>query len=182
MKKLKFYTVSEKYVDYLRTFDNKVPILHKSLFPQPFVGVVLEIRESNFFVPLFFIKNGRSKLKKRPDFLKINQGKLGGFNFSQMIPISTSEISEVSVNLINDERYKKILNKQLRWCNTWKNDSKIEEKAASLYQSYLTETLPQIRYSKCCDFPNLIKISEKYENDFIFKNIAIAETEKLQYN
>jgi len=182
MKKLKFYTVSEKYVDYLRTFDNKVPILHKSLFPQPFVGVVLEISENNFFVPLFVIKKSRSKLKKHPDFLRIEQGKLGGFNFSQMIPISTSEISEVSVNLINDKRYRKILNKQLRWCNTWRNDAKIEEKADSLYHSYLNETLTQIRYNKCCNFPNLIKVSEKYENDFLFRSIDTAETEKLQYN
>ena len=47
---MKLYNVANKYVDYLKNFDAKVPENKDS--KRPFVGVIFTIDGKNFFAPL----------------------------------------------------------------------------------------------------------------------------------
>ena len=47
---MKLYNVANKYVDYLKHFNEKVPENKDS--KRPFVGVIFTIDENNFFAPL----------------------------------------------------------------------------------------------------------------------------------
>ena len=49
--RLNFYTVSDKYIEYLYQFDKKIPFNKNA--KRPYIGIVLHIEEFNYFAPLF---------------------------------------------------------------------------------------------------------------------------------
>ena len=54
---MKLYNVANKYVNYLKNFDSKVPENKDS--KHPFVGVIFTIDGNNFFAPLSSPKQSR---------------------------------------------------------------------------------------------------------------------------
>jgi protein AbiQ len=75
LKRLKLYTIKDAYIEYLRTFDNKV-MLNKDA-KRKYIGVVLSIDNFNYFVPLsspkdedYIIKDGIKKIKSNTNSQK----------------------------------------------------------------------------------------------------------------
>lgn len=91
MEELLFYTIDRNYIKYLSKFEkhisyNKDEIGHS----RPYLGIVLKIKEYEYFVPLYSYKKHYEKYKNNPSFFFIYDRKskpLAIIKFSSMIPI-----------------------------------------------------------------------------------------------
>ena len=163
MSRFSFYTVDSSYCDYLRQFDTRVPYTMDNKATRPFIGIVFNVDNIQYYAPLTSPKQKHLKMKNQVDFLKIDSGLYGAINFNNMIPIHTSSLSLVDMKISTsdtneDVMYKKLLSNQLSWCN--KNRDQILKKAKNLYQKYVNGLLDTNVKSRCCSFP-LIEIKLK---------------------
>lgn len=127
---MKLYNVEDDYVDFLKTFDSKVP--DNKIEKRPFVGVVFTISGYNFFAPLSSPKLKHCGMSNAADFHKINGGSQGAINFNNMIPIPNSELILIDIDSITDKNYKNLLNSQLRFINSVQEV--LKKKAEKLYR------------------------------------------------
>ena len=161
---MKLYNVANKYVDYLKNFDTKVPENKDS--KRPFVGIIFTIDGNNFFAPLSSPKSKHLNMKNGTDFHKINSGHQGAINFNNMIPIPNSELILMDIHSIPDESYRNLLNSQLKFINS--SQDVLKKKAEKLYRlvesdnSTLTKHQLQIK-QRCIDFILLLEQCRLYK-------------------
>ena len=154
---MKIYTISDKYIDYLRNFDNKVPFNKNST--RPYVGIVFNINGTNFFAPLSSPKDKHLKMKNNLDIFKINNGKWGIINFNNMIPVPSEELKEIDFSIQKPD-YKSLLTNQQRFFSN--NKTVIQDKGLKLYTLYTKGQLNTQIISRCCDFPLLEKEAQRW--------------------
>lgn len=161
---MKLYNVTNDYVDFLKSFDSKVPDNKDP--KRPFVGVIFTIDGNNFFAPLSSPKPKHLKMKNGSDFHKINSGHQGAINFNNMIPIPNSELILIDIQAIPDENYRNLLNAQLRFINSIQDI--LKKKAEKLYRlvdsddSTLSNHQLQIK-KRCIDFILLLEQCRLYK-------------------
>lgn len=102
-------------------------------------------------------------MKNTIDFLKIDNGSLGAINFNNMIPIQMEQCIKIDVGNEQDETYKTLLYKQIRWCNEMENTNIILNRAKNLYNRVINKKLPQRIIDRCCDFKMLEQKSQQYK-------------------
>jgi protein AbiQ len=151
--RLSFYHVDEQCINYLRMIESKVMITVK--YPganhRPMVGVVLTIDGINFFAPLSSPKPKHITMKDSQDLVKIDGGRLGVINLSNMIP----------VNLSSNDKYTNLMIDQLIWCN--QHRGKITTKATKLYNSIVYGSPRTALKQRCRDFELLIFAAQKFQ-------------------
>lgn len=151
-KKLKFYTVTEEYMSYLKEYDEKVMDNRGIKNKRPYIGVLFEIDRKKYLAPLSSPKPKHLKLKKSVDFFAIDEGILGGINLNNMFPVKEGVFKEKDIEKELDEKYKFLLKKQLTWCNIEENREKIIKKAEKLYSIITTQREKSKLWNRCCDF------------------------------
>ena len=151
-KKLKFYTVTEEYMIYLKKYDEKVMDNRGVKNKRPYIGVLFEIDRKKYLAPLSFPKPKHLTMKNSLDFVKINQGKFGVINLNNMFPVIEEVIIEKNINLEEDNKYKELLVNQLDWCNKMENRDNIYRKAEKLYKEILNKKEQSRFWNRCCDF------------------------------
>jgi protein AbiQ len=129
MENLRIYRIEDKYINFLRSRDDKVQ-LNKN-HKRPYVGVVLHVGEFRYFVPMESPKPNHAKIKSGKHILKIEDGRLGLLGFNNMVPVADSAIIEFDINAEPDEKYRNLLLHQVRACNKVKAD--VYNKAAKTY-------------------------------------------------
>lgn len=173
MKKLQWYIVNKKYVKYLKTFDNKIENIDYQNNLKPFIGIIININNFNYYVPISSPKKKHYKMKEGIDFIKIKQENriLGVLNLNNMIPIldryvqllKYKEIERYRLFKTDKEKrmYIALLNTELKIVNS--KYEEIKKNAIKLYEEKINN--PNSRVSKrCCDF----KFLETKLNQFIF--------------
>ena len=151
-KKLKFYTVTEEYMIYLKKYDEKVMGNRGVKNKRPYIGVLFEIDRKKYLAPLSSPKPKHLTMKNSLDFVKINQGKFGVINLNNMFPVIEEVIIEKNINLEEDNKYKELLVNQLDWCNKMENRDNIYRKAEKLYKEILNKKEQSRFWNRCCDF------------------------------
>ena len=151
-KKLKFYTVTEEYMIYLKKYDEKVMDNRGIKNKRPYIGVLFEIDRKKYLAPLSSPKPKHLTMKNSLDFVKINQGKFGVINLNNMFPVIEEVIIEKNINLEEDNKYKELLVNQLDWCNKMENRDNIYRKAEKLYKEILNKKEQSRFWNRCCDF------------------------------
>lgn len=126
---MRIYKIKEEYVQYLKSFDNKVANNKKE--KRPYVGIVLEINEFKYFAPLTSPKDKHKKMKNQLDFIKLDNGNLGAINLNNMIPVSNAALIKYDINKEPSILYRELLKDQLRFINS--NSKDIQDKAYKLY-------------------------------------------------
>lgn len=155
MNRFSFYTVDSLYCDYLRRFDPCVPYTMNQKSTRPFIGIVLNVGDVQYYAPLTSPKPKHLTMKNQLDFLKINGGVYGAINFNNMIPIHSNSLTLVDMKVyptdsVADVQYKQLLANQLSWCNA--NRELVLKKAAGLYHKYVNGSLNESVKSRCCNF------------------------------
>ena len=166
------YRADINYCNYLHYYEPKIPFTQNRKETRPFVGVVLCVNGKNFFAPLTSPKEKHIKMKNAQDFLKIDDGKLGGINFNNMIPIPKRYLSKIYIRKIRDENYKKMLYMQINWIE--KNELRISNRAKNLYYLVTEKKANKELIDRCCDF----RLLEQKCQEFMEKN-GIKEEEIL---
>lgn len=150
----KIIRINPKYCDYLRKYDSKVIHNNNEKELRPFVGILFEINNCEYFAPLSSPKLKHKKMKNTIDFLKIKDGELGAVNFNNMIPVYKSNYYLIDLNRkvtsLEDIKYQKLLREQLDWLNS--NYDQVKNKSFKLYMLYTNKKLPENIRKRCCDF------------------------------
>ena len=137
MKELLFYTIKKEYIKYLSKFEghvsyNKDEIGHS----RPYLGIVLEIQNFKYFVPLYSYKEHYKKYKNNSSFFFIYDRKknpLAIIKFSAMIPVTKdSAVIELLECKKEDKKYKDLISAEYRYINS--NKKEIYIRAQKMYK------------------------------------------------
>ncbi len=161
MKRLRFYHISDKYIKFLHSIDNRV--LYNKGEARPYVGIVLTINALDYYVPLESPRPDHKNIKSGGPVLKIDNGNLGIMGFNNMIPVKDVCLVNFDINSLEDQSYKLLLQNQLRFCN--KNKKLIGDRANSVYKKTVIDKVPFYK-SSCCDFKRLEKACKKYNPNY----------------
>lgn len=153
-RKIIIVKVDSKYCDFLRKYESKVPYNAGEKELRPFVGILFNIGNCEYFAPLSSPKPKHSRLANTLDLIKIDNGKLGVINFNNMIPVNKSNYNIIDLNEKTNDKNKGarilLLKNQLRWLNNNRVD--IYEKSSNLYKKYVNNLLPINVRNRCCNF------------------------------
>lgn len=138
MKELLFYTVDRNYIKYLSRFESHVSYNKDEIgHSRPYLGIVLEINDFKYFVPLYSYKEHYQKYKSNPSFFFVYDRKnraLSMIKFSAMIPVSSQN---KVVKLLNykaqNEKYRDLISAEYRYINS--NAEEIYKRANKMYQA-----------------------------------------------
>lgn len=156
MERLRFFNISDKYVEYLYRFDKKVPF-NKNV-GRPYIGIVLEINDIKYFAPLFSPKPQHKKYSDNPSYLRIGTD-YGIIRFNLMLPVIESELKYIDFDDIADIKYRNLLIAQNNFIQS--NSARILEKAYKLY-NWVTVDKKDFFVSISCDFKLLEEKSKLY--------------------
>lgn len=158
MKNLRIYSVSDGYIEFLRSdprlcnvFDNKEPPRH---YTRKYLGVVLSQGGYNYYIPFSSPKktdyiqlaDGTSEIRKSilPIIRMVTSDTLSGeielkgtLKLSNMIPVPMSELVPYDISAEKDLNYKQVVIKELNFIRH--NEKKIIKSALVLYRQK-TET------------------------------------------
>ncbi len=176
--KLFLYEINMKYVRNLAKVDDNVmsvsPQINKSM--RPFVGILILVNGKEYCVPLSSPKPKFEKKKSAVDFLRIRDLTLvdgngshpiiGILNFNNMLPVKAHLLRKLDIRIresdsLQTEKYKKLLAKQLDWCQ--KNEESILSHANKTYDLVMNHPEQNRNLVKrCCDFGKLEAALEKH--------------------
>ena len=183
MNELKLYSVSDRYIDYLRAhfrnvYSNKEGIRTHT---RKYLGVVVCVGEYNYYIPLSSPKksdykmiDGKEVIRKSivPIIRIVDKGidekeeLKGTLRISNMIPVPESELELYALEQEGDKKYKALIQKELIFIR--KHKDKIIKNALLVYKQKTKYQDNKISYiDSVLDFKAL---EEKYD-DFIKENI-----------
>lgn len=159
--------VDSKYCDYLRAFDFRVPYNKDKANLRPFVGILFNIQDKEYFAPLSSPKNKHLKMRNTIDFIRIADGRYGAINFNNMIPVKKDNYEIInlneSCNTKEEKQYQELLINQYTWLNI--NMRLVKNKATNLYKLYTENKLPINIKNRCCNYPLLEEKCDLYQNE-----------------
>lgn len=157
MMSLNFYTIDQKYIKYLKSFDNKVPDIDYSSNKKFFCGVVLKINGHEYFAPITSFKK-----KQQTNLIIYSNSKNGkpisSIRFCHMIPVRKEYLTLKDISKISDPKYQSLVSAELQFCRA--NQEQIEKAAQRVYNYGIT---PQhFQYKNCCKFSDLERALNNY--------------------
>lgn len=160
-EKLKWYIADKDYISYLKQYDDKVENINYSAKLKPYIGIVVNINEFNYYVSISSAKLKHYKIKEGMDFIKIMQADkiIGVLNLNNMVPILNEKIQILNYREIDKYRefetekekrlYISFLSFELNLIN--QKVEKIRKNATKLYNEKINN--PNSNISKrCCNF------------------------------
>lgn len=155
---LEIWQVESDYLDYLRQFDSKVP--NDDTHTRKFLGVIIEVNGCKYYAPLSSPKPNHAKTKTSDIKVHlINNTDCGSINLRYMIPVPEEALVPVDVDTLDDEKYRFLVMKQLRFIK--KSSDVIQAKASRLYKLVLLNHKTFAPW--CCDFKLLEEKCKEYE-------------------
>ena len=161
MADLKFYEVSAAYIDYLLTFDKRVPHVNYSAagsHDKFLCGIVLSINNFDYFAPISsFVTPQRTNV-----LIKNAKGRvLSSIRLSFMIPIPPGVATLKDIDAEPSQSYKFLLFDELRFCN--RNADYIRQRAKYVYEGVTVKKIP-LMVKNCCDFKKLENACNEYKD------------------
>lgn len=161
METLKLYRISDKYIRYLQSRDNRVQ--NNKNKRRPYVGIVLYVGDYRYFVPLESPKPNHSNIKSGRHLLKLDGGKLGLLGFNNMIPVHEAALISFDINQEQDKKYAELLKRQVSYIN--RNKADILSHASKTYYS-ATRNNNAFLSKICCDYKKLERACNKYDPSY----------------
>ena len=164
--KLNLYSVSDKYIKYLRQFDNKIYDNKEEIrtHERKYLGIVLTVNEFNYYIPMSSPKrtdyidfDNKIIRNDTKTIIRINEGGrlYGTLRISNMIPVPITELEPYMISNETDLKYKEVILGELRYINN--NSSKIMKYAKTVYNQKIKNI--NIGYIK--NTVNFILLEEK---------------------
>lgn len=196
---LKWYAVDKEYVEYLRRYDSRVQYIDYNIKFKPYIGIILNISNFDYYVPISSVGERKEKLdkylnmKEDIDLLKIidkDQKLLAVLNLNNMIPVDFDNVEQINYNDIgkyrkfnsvgSKKRYIYLLQIELSYLR--KNVENILKKSIKLYNYKINKPLSKIS-SRTCNFKKLEEkcIEYKKVQEMLPKLNCISNKEDLYY-
>lgn len=161
MENLRIYKISDQYIRFMHSRDSKVQ--YNKNARRPYVGIVFKFGSFNYFVPMESPKENHKNIKNGKHIMRLKNGEYGILGFNNMIPVPKSALIDFEIEKEPDEKYKRLLQNQIRICNKQKAD--ILNHAQSTYFAVQNGNKFLMRIS--CDFKKLEKASKEYNENYI---------------
>lgn len=161
MKNLRIYRITDQYIRYLNSRDNKVQ--YNKGARRPYVGVVFDFGGFQYFAPLESPKENHVNMKPGKHILKLDNGRYGLIGFNNMVPVHKDALIEFDIAAESDEKYRRLLERQVTLCNRMKAD--ILNHAQMTYFDVVTNK-NKFLVSISCDFRKLEKACKSYNKNF----------------
>ena len=140
--KLNLYSVSDKYIKYLRKFEDKIYDNKEEIRvrTRKYLGIVLTINNCNYYIPMSSPKKSdyidyekRIIRKDTKTIIRIDNGNrlYGTLRISNMIPVPITELEPYMIETEQDRKYKEVILGELRYINN--NVEKITKNAKIVY-------------------------------------------------
>ena len=158
---MNWYLVSKKYIEFLKKYDNKVGNVDYGDNIKPYLGIVLEVNNIKYYVPVSSPKAKHMNMKNNIDFLKIeDEGRLLAIiNINNMIPVPNICLTQLKYRDIANYRFFKnknevmnyvyLLQLEKKWIDN--NENRIIDNACKLYNKCLKYPYSSL-VSRCCKF------------------------------
>lgn len=160
MENLRIYKISDKYIRFMHSRDSKVQ--YNKNARRPYVGIVFKFGSFNYFVPMESPKENHKNIKNGKHIMRLKNGEYGILGFNNMIPVPKSALIDFDIDKEPDEKYKRLLQNQIRICNKQKAD--ILNHAQATYFAVQNGNDFLIRIS--CDFKKLEKACREYNENY----------------
>lgn len=160
MDNLKFYEIDSGYIDYLSKYETHLFQNKKSeqFNERKYIGIVMNVNDFNYFIPLSSYKDKHRKLKESLDFIKIKQYAV--LNINNMFPVPEGKYTYVDFSKVKDNKYKQLLLREYRVIKSIQD--KIRKNAIALYQHKIKMGNDTSLAKRCNDFLRLEKACEKF--------------------
>lgn len=140
--KLNLYSVSDKYINYLRQFDDRIYDNKEEIrtHERKYLGVVLTVNEFNYYIPMSSPKKSdyldidkKIIRKDTKTIIRIHEGNrlYGTLRISNMIPVPITELEPYMISNETDSKYRELILGELRYINN--NSNKIIKYAKTVY-------------------------------------------------
>ena len=140
--KLTLYNISDKYIKYLKQFDDKIYDNKEEVrtHERKYLGVVLTVNNFNYYIPMSSPKKSDyldfDKKIIRNDtktIIRIHEGNrlYGTLRISNMIPVPITELQPYTIADEVDLKYREVILGELRYINT--NSYKIIKYVKNVY-------------------------------------------------
>lgn len=159
MNHIKFYQVTEAYVDYLlpyapHLFHNRQ---EKGKKARKYIGPVLRCGSIVYLAPLSSFKQKHRDMKDSLDFIKVKNYAV--INLNNMFPVPSGQYRYVDISEEDDEKYRDLLRAEYRYIKTIQG--RILHHAAVLYKLKLQGQPSSLAY-RCNDFLQLEEACRRF--------------------
>lgn len=169
MNNLYFVKIKEDYIKYLRKFDSKVQDNSGLKNNKPYIGVLIQNKNGQYFAPLSSPKEkhlifdkleNENKLPVDVFLIRDNNKKIIGIiNFNNMIPIIDDVI--IYFNIKEDKNYSLLIKEHI-YCI--KHSEEIINKSIKVY-NLVTKYNKSALIKRSCNFRLLEEKAEKFNNE-----------------
>ena len=175
---MKFYTINEKYLDFLRKYDKNISYTLNYNKNRPFIGIVIKDNSNiEYYIPITSKHKKYSNVTTEP----INNGKNGYILFNNMIPVKSNNVKELDLTITKADNKKdislKLMRKfELKDINNKK--TKIIKKANNLLKLYNKWDDNNPLKLVCCNFPLLETKCKEYSKILIQQEMTQESEQK----
>lgn len=149
----------------MRQYEDKIPKENNNHI-KFFCGVVIDINGYKYYAPI------SSKTRKQQTNIIIydKNKEISSIKFSFMIPVPEMCLSVKLIKNERDEKYKRLLFKEYKYCNKYKNN--IYRTAEKTYK--IGRNKKHKLYHVCCDFELLEELCDGYISENKNTNLEVA--------
>lgn len=171
--KMNWYVVDKDYIRYLEKFDFKVGYIDYGNKLKLYIGIVLEIEQIKYYIPISSNKLKHQNMINKLDFHKVENSKTGQvyavLNINNMIPVPDKYVTQLKYNEIDKFREFSSEKEKMNYILLLqKEKNAIDEiqdilinKAKKLYTK--CKEMPEGKLAKrCCNFSLLEVKSREY--------------------
>ncbi|MFC0475589.1 type III toxin-antitoxin system ToxN/AbiQ family toxin [Robertmurraya beringensis] len=182
MNNYKIYSVSDRYITYLRkqvpgVYSNKVDIRTHT---RKYIGVVYSINGYNYYIPLSSPKNtdykiigGKKVIRKSiVPIMRITEKNSDGvielkgtLRISHMIPVPSTELTLYDLNNEADLEYKDLVQKEIIFIR--KNKNKIKNNVELIYKQKINNDETANYVKTALDYKLLEEVCDQFNKVFI---------------
>jgi len=164
-KDFQFFVVSDKYINYLKEYENKVCDNYGE--KRTHIGIVIEINNIKYVAPLTSNDKDYLLFNKKLSRLvhPIENGKLGFIRIANMIPVPISELTPIFLRDVNDSKYKDILHSQYLFLKKEVNHTSIMKMAYKIYDIRCNFHNHYL-HSDICNFKLLENLCNKWNSNY----------------
>lgn len=160
--RVKFYKISDKYIEYLSKFDKHVSWNKEQ--KRPYIGVVLNIEDYLYFAPLYSYKEKYATYKGNQSFVRVQDRKgrdLSIIRLAEMIPVPKGAVTLMDFGE-RGEKYQDLLQAENDFIND--NRENLYKKAKKLYRN-VTEIKVPFFVNIACDYKVLEEKCKAYQKE-----------------
>lgn len=158
MESLKLYRISDQYIRFLKSRDNRVQ--DNKGRKRPYVGVVLYVGKFRYFVPMESPKPGHAKIKAGHHIMKIADGRYGILGFNNMIPVREEALISFNIDEEPNVQYANLLRRQISFINRHK--AEVYDHANQTYIRVVDKS-NKFLLTISCDFKKLERACRQYD-------------------